>query len=119
MESYLSLSELRFFKCLNSILDQGISIFHPNQITVDFNDQTIIIRGHAYEIGNSLIVKAPVIIHTYAQLNFTIPEQIDSETVEQFICNLYCIPHRFLSHRIDMGDHKRIGNNPFDRSNTL
>lgn len=111
----LTEAEVRFTKCLNSILDQGAGLFSSEEITLDFmDDDVLVIRGHACQMSHSSIVPGPVLIHTYGYLQFQLPRRIDDQTVEEFIIRLLCIPHRFLSHRTDIGDHKRIGLNPFE-----
>ena len=110
----LTEAEVRFTKCLNSILDQGAGMFTSDEITLDFMDDVLVIRGHACQSSQSLILPGPVLIHTYGYLQFQMPRQIDNETVQDFIRSILCIPHRFLSHQADIGDHKRIGYNPFE-----
>lgn len=114
-------AEIRLNKCLNRILDHGISIFTADQVTVSIefiNQLKIIVRGHSFETVKSSIVSGTVLIHTFGQLEYSFATPVDHESVNNFISCLVAIPHRFVCHRVDIGDHLQVGFNPFDRSNS-
>lgn len=112
-------AEIRLNKCISKILDDGVSIFTPDQVTVniDFISQlNIIIKGHSFETVKSNVVAGTVLIHTFGQLEYSFHSPIDNESVDNFISCLVAIPHRFVCHRVDVGDHQQVGLNPFERT---
>lgn len=113
----LKSAEARLNKCISKLLDHGISIFTADQVTVNissFNQLNILVRGHSFETVKSNIVSGTVLIHTFGQLEFSFPSTVDDESVNNFISCLVAIPHRFVCHRVEVGDHLQVGFNPFD-----
>ena len=89
-------------------------MFTADQIAVEFVNDTLLVKGHSVEMAHSFIAQGPVVIHTFGELRFRVPPSIGKETVEELMTKLLCLPHRFHSYRSDLGDHSRVGINPFE-----